>query len=133
MVFVPSHCVFLWSSFCSDHSPTSTAYTASNQLAPYLKHMACNADASHLSRFLPCLSSPQGIDFNSSITRARFEELCMDLFRKCMQPVEKVLSDAKMDKAAIHEVVLVGGSTRYVGALASFSVSACLPWLSVCF
>jgi L1 cell adhesion molecule like protein len=54
----------------------------------------------------------EGIDFNSTITRARFEELCMDIFRKTVEPVEKVLRDAKMDKGSIHEVVLVGGSTR---------------------
>ena len=53
-----------------------------------------------------------GVDFNSTITRARFEELCMDIFRKTIEPVEKVLRDAKMDKGSIHEVVLVGGSTR---------------------
>eukprot|EP00891_Asterochloris_glomerata_P002650 jgi/Astpho2/2650/Aster-07000 len=54
----------------------------------------------------------EGVDFYSSITRARFEELNMDLFRKCMEPVEKTLRDAKMDKSNVHEVVLVGGSTR---------------------
>jgi L1 cell adhesion molecule like protein len=54
----------------------------------------------------------EGVDFYSSITRARFEELNMDLFRKCMEPVEKCLRDAKMDKSTVHEVVLVGGSTR---------------------
>ncbi|KAL4447327.1 hypothetical protein ABPG77_007360 [Micractinium sp. CCAP 211/92] len=54
----------------------------------------------------------EGIDFYTSITRARFEELNMDLFRKCMEPVERVLSDAKMDKGSIDDVVLVGGSTR---------------------
>ena len=54
----------------------------------------------------------EGVDFNSTITRARFEELCMDIFRKTIEPVEKVLRDAKMDKGSIHEVVLVGGSTR---------------------
>merc|ERR1711861_83763 len=54
----------------------------------------------------------EGIDFYTSITRARFEELNMDLFRKCMEPVEKTLRDAKMDKSSVHEVVLVGGSTR---------------------
>jgi heat shock protein 1/8 len=54
----------------------------------------------------------EGIDFYATITRARFEELCMDLFRKCMEPVEKCLRDAKMDKGQIGEVVLVGGSTR---------------------
>ena len=53
-----------------------------------------------------------GIDFFSSITRARFEELCMDLFRASMDPVEKVLKDSKMSKSQIDEVVLVGGSTR---------------------
>ncbi|KAJ9550074.1 hypothetical protein OSB04_022617 [Centaurea solstitialis] len=54
----------------------------------------------------------EGIDFYSTITRARFEELNMDLFRKCMEPVEKCLRDAKMDKSNVHDVVLVGGSTR---------------------
>ena len=54
----------------------------------------------------------EGIDFYSSITRARFEELNMDMFRKCMEPVEKCMRDAKMDKSQVHEVVLVGGSTR---------------------
>eukprot|EP00253_Pinus_taeda_P019138 PITA_19138 len=54
----------------------------------------------------------EGIDFYTTITRARFEELNMDLFRKCMEPVEKCLRDAKMDKRSIHDVVLVGGSTR---------------------
>uniref|UniRef100_A0A6V7QUA6 Heat shock cognate 70 kDa protein n=1 Tax=Ananas comosus var. bracteatus TaxID=296719 RepID=A0A6V7QUA6_ANACO len=54
----------------------------------------------------------EGIDFYATITRARFEELNMDLFRRCMEPVEKCLRDAKMDKSDIHDVVLVGGSTR---------------------
>ena len=54
----------------------------------------------------------EGIDFYTSITRARFEELCSDLFRKTMEPVELALRDAKMSKSDIHEVVLVGGSTR---------------------
>lgn len=54
----------------------------------------------------------EGIDFYSKITRARFEELCIDLFRACLEPVEKALRDAKVDKSQVHEVVLVGGSTR---------------------
>ncbi len=53
-----------------------------------------------------------GLDFNISITRAKFEALCSDLFRKTMEPVEKVIRDSKVSKSAIHEVVLVGGSTR---------------------
>ncbi|XP_062874518.1 heat shock cognate 70-kd protein, tandem duplicate 3 [Trichomycterus rosablanca] len=54
----------------------------------------------------------EGIDFYTSVTRARFEELCSDLFRGTLEPVEKALRDAKMDKAQIHDIVLVGGSTR---------------------
>merc|ERR1712024_31865 len=53
-----------------------------------------------------------GIDFNSTITRARFEDLCMDYFKKCMDPVEKVLRAAKTAKGSVDEIVLVGGSTR---------------------
>ena len=53
-----------------------------------------------------------GIDFNSTITRARFEDMCATDFRKCMAPVEKVLKDAKKSKSQISEIVLVGGSTR---------------------
>ena len=54
----------------------------------------------------------EGIDFYTSITRARFEELCSDLFRQTLEPVEQAIRDAKMSKSDIHEVVLVGGSTR---------------------
>ncbi|CAG9807767.1 unnamed protein product [Chironomus riparius] len=55
-----------------------------------------------------------GVDFYSKITRARFEELNMDLFRSTLEPVEKALKDAKLDKGKIDDVVLVGGSTRIV-------------------
>jgi len=54
----------------------------------------------------------EGIDFQSTLSRARFEDLCGDYFKACMFPVEKVLQDARMNKSQIHEVVLVGGSTR---------------------
>nr|XP_023021767.1 heat shock 70 kDa protein cognate 4 [Leptinotarsa decemlineata] len=54
----------------------------------------------------------EGIDFYTSITRARFEELNADLFRSTMEPVEKSIRDAKMDKSQVHDIVLVGGSTR---------------------
>lgn len=53
-----------------------------------------------------------GIDFYTKISRARFEELCSDLFRATLEPVEKALRDAKMDKGQIHDIVMVGGSTR---------------------
>merc|ERR1711876_76020 len=54
----------------------------------------------------------EGIDFYTSITRARSEELCSDLFKGTLEPVEKAMRDAKMDKSSINDIVLVGGSTR---------------------
>ena len=54
----------------------------------------------------------EGIDFYTSLTRAKFESLCDDLFRGCLKPVEKVILDSKIDKSNIHEIVMVGGSTR---------------------
>jgi len=53
-----------------------------------------------------------GIDFYTSITRAKFEELCLDLFKQCFEPIENVLRDAKLDKKSIDEIILVGGSSR---------------------
>ena len=54
----------------------------------------------------------EGIDYTSTITRARFENFCADLFKKTFEPVEKVLRDSKISKNDVHEIVLVGGSTR---------------------
>ena len=54
----------------------------------------------------------EGTDFMTKITRAKFEELCMDLFRSTIDPVDRVLRDSKMSKSSIDEIVLVGGSTR---------------------
>ena len=54
----------------------------------------------------------EGNDFFTSITRAKFEMLCMPLFQKCMEPVQKVLKDAGVSKSNIDDIVLVGGSTR---------------------
>ena len=53
-----------------------------------------------------------GEDFSETLTRAKFEELNMDLFKKTIRPVERALKDAKLDKSQIDEIVLVGGSTR---------------------
>lgn len=53
-----------------------------------------------------------GVDFMSNLTRARFEEMCQDIFDKAFAPVEQVLRDAKMSKGDVHEIVLVGGTTR---------------------
>ena len=54
----------------------------------------------------------EGIDFNTTITRAKFESICDDLFKRTMAPVDQVLRDAKVSKNEVHEIVLVGGSTR---------------------
>ncbi|EKX51038.1 heat shock protein 70 [Guillardia theta CCMP2712] len=54
----------------------------------------------------------EGIDFYTNITRAKFEELCSDLFRGTLDPVDRVLRDSKISKGQVHEIVLVGGSTR---------------------
>lgn len=57
-------------------------------------------------------SLAEGQDFNVTLTRAKFESMCEHLFRKAMSPVDQVLRDAKMSKSDVHEIVLVGGSTR---------------------
>merc|ERR1712083_429116 len=51
-------------------------------------------------------------DFSETLTRARFEELCIDLFKKTLTPVQKVMDDSELKKSEVDEVVLVGGSTR---------------------
>ena len=53
-----------------------------------------------------------GIDFYTSITRAKFENICNDLFRECIRPIDKLLVDAKLSKSDVNEIVMVGGSTR---------------------
>jgi len=53
-----------------------------------------------------------GCDYSMNLSRARFEELCMDYFRNSMGPVEKALKDSGLDKKSIHDIVMVGGSTR---------------------
>lgn len=53
-----------------------------------------------------------GVDFYTKISRARFEEMCSDLFRSTLIPVERALADAKMNKSSINDIVLVGGSIR---------------------
>jgi len=54
----------------------------------------------------------EGLDFNITVTRAKFENLCNEPFRNCLDPCRKVIQDAKISKNEVHEVVLVGGSTR---------------------
>ena len=54
----------------------------------------------------------ESVDYSTVITRAKFEELCLDYFKKCIPPVESVLKDSGMSKSQVHDIVLVGGSTR---------------------
>jgi len=54
----------------------------------------------------------EGIDFSTVLNRAKFESLCSDIFQKTLEPVDKVLKDAKLSKAEVDDIVLVGGSTR---------------------
>ena len=54
----------------------------------------------------------EGVDFSSTITRAKFENLCMSVITRCLDPISRVLSDAKISKDEVHEIVLVGGTTR---------------------
>ena len=61
---------------------------------------------------IECEALAEGEDYNNTITRAKFEEINMDLFKKCFTPLENVLKDSGLGKSQIHEIVLVGGSTR---------------------
>ena len=67
--------------------------------------------SAHISEVF-CDTLANGEDFSISISRALFEELCLPLFRKCMPPVEQALKDAGLGKSQVHDIVLVGGSTR---------------------
>lgn len=68
--------------------------------------------SSSTQAFIEIDSLFEGVDYSTTLTRARFEEMCMDYFKKTVQPVDKVLRDAKMGKGDVQEIVLVGGSTR---------------------
>uniref|UniRef100_A0ACD5XEJ4 Uncharacterized protein n=1 Tax=Avena sativa TaxID=4498 RepID=A0ACD5XEJ4_AVESA len=78
-----------------------TACEKAKRMLSFTTHTTVDIDSLH-----------EGVDFYGSITRAKFEELNMELFRKCIENVEKCLCDAEMDKSQIHDVVLVGGSSR---------------------
>jgi L1 cell adhesion molecule like protein len=88
----------------------------SNERAKRRLRTACERAKRTLSTatqaFIEIDAMHEGQDYQTTITRARFEEMNMDYFKKTIQPVEKVLKDAKMAKEDVHEVVLVGGSTR---------------------
>jgi L1 cell adhesion molecule like protein len=68
--------------------------------------------SSAITAVVHCDSFHNGEDFEVTFTRAKFEELCMSLFQKCMIPVENALRDSGFSKEQINQIVLVGGSTR---------------------
>jgi L1 cell adhesion molecule like protein len=79
-------------------------------------HLACERAKRQLSTSstaqIELDSLYDGLDYNTLLTRAKFEALCLDLFNLTITPLEQALKDAKMSKSQINEVVLVGGSTR---------------------
>ena len=74
--------------------------------------MAKRTLSTQTSARIDCEALANGVDFSTTISRAKFEELNQDLFKKTMIPVTQVLKDAGMSKSEIHQVILVGGSTR---------------------
>ncbi|KAK7438576.1 Hsp70 chaperone [Stygiomarasmius scandens] len=89
---------------------------SSDTHALYRLHMACEnakctlSSAAQASIEINALY--KGIDFYASITRSDFEELCQDLFQSTIKQIEKVLCDASIDKSAVHDIVMIGGSTH---------------------
>jgi L1 cell adhesion molecule like protein len=104
-------------SFCLDEFKRKHKKDISkNSRAKRRLHSACERAKRTLSSSSKAMieidSLCDGIDYTTSITRAKFEALCSDLFTKTMRPVERVLKDSKFSKSDIHDIVLVGGSSR---------------------
>ncbi|CAF1536399.1 unnamed protein product [Rotaria magnacalcarata] len=102
--------------FIQEFKRTTKKDMSQNARAIRRLHTACERAKRTLSALsqttIEIDSLHEGLDFYATITRARFEELCADLFRSTLEPVEQALRDANMDKSNINEIVLVGGSTR---------------------
>jgi len=106
------HCV---KDFCKKNSVTESALTKNARSMRRLRTQ-CEAVKRTLSSALRATievdSLFEGEDYHATITRAKFENLCAQEFQACLAPVKKVLQDAKVGKSEVHEIVLVGGSTR---------------------
>jgi len=101
--------------FCSENDIEYDELIASHRAMQKLR-LSCERAKKVLSQVditsLEIDSLYKDIDFNPQITRSKFEDLCKDLFEKCMKPVDQVLYDAFISASDVHEIVLVGGSTR---------------------
>ncbi|VDK23866.1 unnamed protein product [Taenia asiatica] len=91
-----------------DLTTNKTAISRLRKECEEAKWMLSSAENTYIT--IPSLF--EGIDFNTSLTRAKFEHLCSNLLNRTMDAVKTALSDAKMEKADVHEILLVGGSTR---------------------
>ena len=101
--------------FVRKHKSTADAFKANKRSMRRLRTSCERAKrtlSSSASASIEIDSLFDGIDYNTNISRARFEELVSDLIVRCVSPVEKVLKDAKMSKGDVDEIVLVGGTTR---------------------
>lgn len=102
--------------FCTEFKRKNKKDLSSNARAMKRLKAACETAKRNLSSSAQATieldSLFDGCDFSSSITRARFEELCMSYFKKCLDTVETVMRDSKVDKGSIDEIILVGGSSR---------------------
>lgn len=94
-----------------DNIDISTDKRALQKLRREVERVKRSLSTQHQAR-LEIEGLMEGMDFSESLTRARFEELNLDLFKKTLGPVQKVLEDADMSKSEVDEIVLVGGSTR---------------------
>jgi len=94
-----------------DNVDLSTDKRALQKLRREVERVKRSLSSQHQAR-LEIEGLMEGTDFSETLTRARFEELNLDLFKKTLGPVQKVLEDADMSKSEVDEIVLVGGSTR---------------------
>jgi len=94
-----------------DNLDITTDKRAMQKLRREIERVKRTLSSQHQAR-LEIESLIEGTDFSETLTRARFEELNLDLFKKTLGPVQKVMEDADMSKSEVDEIVLVGGSTR---------------------
>lgn len=111
---------YLINEFCKTNKMTLTKFNEDENAGRSRRRMKTAAERAKRTLSAPSTFTTNieidsffhGIDFSHSLTRAKFEDLCAEDFRRCIEPVEKAMKDAKKGKSDINEIVLVGGSTR---------------------